>query len=293
MSLGFYRVIKGKLVVREHQSPDGDSMRFVANDMSLFEGLPNYAKPKGPDGQASYQLRFQAIDTPETHYGGADQPHGRESRDGLLRWLGVDPSTWDWSVAPDGFSWEHEAAILCDGFDQHGRPIAFVFGELGDDDGAEIKLTSKKLATSYNHHAIQSGNAYVGLYSGGLSFELEQALIGAYQSASKEQRGIWALDKTAQFTVTTLSDLSPEHGSLVYPKIFRRCVDALKWAGGSFRPGRDLDDFLAAKPEENDRIIVRAVHGGTVKTSLRDVLEQTNNQIRIRIDLNTVEFVSK
>src|ERR1700744_6197673 len=105
MSLGFYRVIQGKLVVRERQSPDGDSMRFVANNMSLFEDVPHYAEARESGGLASYQLRFQAIDTPETHYGGARQPHGRESRDALLKWLGVDPAEWDWDVAPAGFSW--------------------------------------------------------------------------------------------------------------------------------------------------------------------------------------------
>lgn len=41
MSLGFYRVIKGKLVVKKRHSPDGDSMRFIAHNMSLFEGLPS------------------------------------------------------------------------------------------------------------------------------------------------------------------------------------------------------------------------------------------------------------
>lgn len=126
MSLGFYRLIKGHLTVRPRQSPDGDSMRFIANDMSLFEGLPRYSTPSITGDTESYQLRFQAIDTPELHYGGAAQPHGKESRDGLLSWLGVDASAWNWKVAPAEFTWETEVAILCDGFEGHGRPIAFV-----------------------------------------------------------------------------------------------------------------------------------------------------------------------
>jgi endonuclease YncB( thermonuclease family) len=293
MSLGFYRLIKGRLVVRQRQSPDGDSMRFIANDMSLFEGLPRFSQPSVAGGEESYQLRFQAIDTPELHYGGAAQPHGIESRNGLLKWLNVDPAEWNWAVAPSGFHWESEAAILCDGFEGHGRPIAFVLRGLNDEDGADVKLIQSVLDKTYNYHAVETGLAYLGLYSGGLSFDTQSRLISAYKKAKAAKLGLWKLDRSKRFTVTTLEDLEPEQGSLVYPKIFRRCVDALRWAGGEFEPGRDIDDFLAELTREDDKFIVHASHGGQLKSRISQVLEQVNNQIRIQVDLNTVEFVSK
>jgi endonuclease YncB( thermonuclease family) len=293
MSLGFYRLIQGRLIVRQRQSPDGDSMRFIANDMSLFEGLPRFSPPTVTGDVESYQLRFQAIDTPELHYGGAAQPHGIESRNGLLSWLGVDPADWNWTVAPAGFEWETQAVILCDGFEGHGRPIAFVLRTLAHEDGADIKLTKTILATTYNYHAVEAGLAYLGLYSGGLSFEIQSHLIATYRKARAAHQGIWKSDQTRQFTVNTLDDLGPEQGQLIYPKIFRRCVDALRWAGGAFEPGRDIDDFLVVSPEENDTFVVHANHGGQLKSRLSDILEQVNNQIKIQIDLNTVEFVSK
>ncbi len=293
MSLGFYRLIKGRLIVRERQSPDGDSMRFVANNMSLFEGLPRFSPASEADGVQSYQLRFQAIDTPELHYGGAAQPHGIESRNGLLTWIGVDPSSWNWVVAPRGFSWETEAAILCDGFEGHGRPIAFVLKDLNMDDGADVKLTRQILEQTYNFHTVKAGNAYLGLYSGGLSFDVQSCLIDAYKEARNAKLGLWKPDRTRLFVVNTLKDLSPNGGSLIYPKIFRRCVDALRWAGGEFGPGSDLDDFLAASEKENDQFVVHSAHGGRLTSCLSDVIEQINNQIKIEIDFNTVEFVSK
>jgi len=293
MSLGFYRLIKGHLVVRERQSPDGDSMRFVANDMSLFEGLPHHEPATTAGGVASYQLRFQGIDTPELHYGGAEQPHGLESRNGLLQWLGVNPVDWDWVVAPKGFSWQMEAAILCDAFDAHGRPIAFVLKHHEAEDGADVKLTTTLLDHTYNYSAVKTGLAYLGLYSGGLSLPIQTHLIATYKEAKAAHRGIWKLDKTRRFAVDTLDDLGPEHGSLIYPKIFRRCVDALRWAGGEFEPGRDIDDFLFEKPGENDKFVVHSAHGGQLKSQLSAVLEQINNQIKISVDLNTVEFVPK
>ncbi len=293
MSLGFYRAIKGWLLVRERQAPDGDSMRFAANDMSLFEGLPRYSPPSTARGVASYQLRFQAIDTPELHYGGAAQPRGLESRNGLLEWLGVAPADWPWVVAPAGFAWEQEAAILCDAFDPHGRPIAFVLRGLDAEDGSDVKLTQPLLRDTYNYHAVKTGLAYLGLYSGSVSFEIQSSLIAAYKEEKASRGGIWEIDQTRRFTVITLDDIGPERGSLIYPKIFRRCVDALRWAGGEFEPGRDIDDFLSASPGENDHFIVHARHGGQLKSRLSDVLEQVNDKIRIQVDLNTVEFVPK
>ena len=55
----------------------------------------------------------------------------------------------------------------------------------------------------------------------------------------------------------------------------------------------DLDNFLAAKPNENDQFVVHAKHNGQLKSRLSDVIEQINNQIRIEVDLNSVEFISK
>ncbi|WP_256360984.1 hypothetical protein [Methylomonas koyamae] len=131
------------------------------------------------------------------------------------------------------------------------------------------------------------------MYSGGLSFDTQTRLIAAYQQAKTARLGIWRLDRSRRFTVSTLDDLGPETGVLVYPKIFRRCVDALRWVGGEFEPGRDLDNFLAERTGEDDQLLVRSIYGGQVKIRLSQVLEQLNSQIRIELDLNTVEFVSK
>lgn len=70
-------------------------------------------------------------------------------------------------------------------------------------------------------------------------------------------------------------------------------LDALRWAGGEFKAGRDIDNFLKASPREDDEFIVDATYGGQVNSRLSGVLEQVNNQIKIQVDLNTVEFVPK
>lgn len=294
MSLGYYRLIHGRLLVREKQSPDGDSIHFAADDMSLFEDLPQW-QPARPStgGPASFQLRLQAIDTPELHYGGAAQPHGLESRNGLLHWLGQDPAQWPWAVAPAGFHWEQPASILCDGFDRHGRPIAFLLPRSAGPDGADTKLDKALLHKSFNHHAALQGLAYLGLYEGGLAPSIRAELVAACHHARLHGTGLWALDCTSDFQVRTLADLSPGQPQLIYPKVFRRCVDALRWAGGSFQPGHDLADFLAARPPEDDSMVLSTGHGHHVRAHLHAVLRQANQRLQVTVDLNSVDFVSK
>ncbi len=295
MSLGYGRLIKGKLYVREKTSPDGDSMRFIPNDRTLFEDLHGFKKPQIKEGEPwNLQLRFEAIDTPELHYGGAKQPHALESRNTLVEWLGADPSGWDWEVAPSGFEWQVEGGIVCAGFEAHGRPISFVMNAEGAaklNDGDDVKVDSVLEAT-YNYHAAKSGAAFLGFYDKGVSWQTRSKLIGAMQQARKDGLGIWQLDSSIKFKVETIDDIN-ENGALIYPKVFRRCVDALKSFGGSFQSGQDLDDWLEAKGEENDLMLIYTADGGKVKQNLRSVLEQVNNTVRIGVDLNVVDFISK
>ena len=293
MSMGHYRVVSGKLIVAARQSPDGDSMRFVPDDISHLEDLPHYRAPRESDSHQSFQLRFQAIDTPELHYAGACQPFGLEARDGLLDWLGIDHSTWDWVVAPKDFYHEMPAQILCDGFESHGRPISFVFLDAPGKDGSEIKLTKRILQQSFNHHAAKAGLAYLGLYAGGLSPDIRATMVEAYLGAKHDELGLWKLDESTQFKVETLEDLTQGRGTLIYPKIFRRCVDGLRWANGVFEPGLDLDDFLQSTPRENDAVHVADHAGHVLKLHLSDLVVQENNEVRITTDLNQVDFVSK
>ena len=85
--MGFH-VIRGTFHVVGY-SPDGDSIRFKAADKtnwSLLAGPP--AKLNGKDHA---QLRLEAIDTLETHYGSQHQPlkFAKAAMDHLLAQLGI------------------------------------------------------------------------------------------------------------------------------------------------------------------------------------------------------------
>ena len=302
MSLGYGRLIKGSFYVRASTSPDGDSMRFIPDQPPLFKDLNGYAEPDfGNQNPWNLQLRFEAIDTPELHYGDPKikaevkkQPQGMESRNGLLKWLGVEPKEWNWEVAPAGFDWRHRVAIICSGMEGHGRPLSFVLKDADVQqltDGADVKVDSV-LKDTYNYHAAETGLAYLGFY-GSATSDTRNALITAMNKARSSKLGIWRIDSTSMFKVDSFSDIT-ENGALIYPKLFRRCVDALKSYNGQFQQGKDLGDWLAGEgKKDDDQMIVYSTDGGKVKVSLSSVIQQVNNKVRVTVDLNTVDFISK
>ena len=85
-----FLLIRGSFVIVGKQ-PDGDSVRFIADDTRLFDQLKNNSRIRLSKDN-SVQLRFEAIDAPELHYLGQAQPMGSESRDALLKLMGFkDP----------------------------------------------------------------------------------------------------------------------------------------------------------------------------------------------------------
>src|SRR6266568_8961922 len=122
-----YLVMKGDFVIIGKE-PDGDSVRFIAHDLDLYRQLHRAYRIK-PSHDGSVQLRFEAVDAPELHYGSAAQPLGAEARDALVAWMGFtevtflhEGSTMVKSAKPDRV----DGAILTQMAEAHGRPVSYV-----------------------------------------------------------------------------------------------------------------------------------------------------------------------
>ena len=63
-----FRVIPGRFHVVGY-SPDGDSMRFAPDDIARLSGLAG--PPARINARGHVQLRFEGVDTLETHYSAA------------------------------------------------------------------------------------------------------------------------------------------------------------------------------------------------------------------------------
>lgn len=93
---GNFTVSVGSVLIKG-KSPDGDSIRFVPDNVDTLRGLrgDHRIHPSPTDG--SIQLRLDAIDAPETHYAGQHQPLAEVARDELVAFTGFHDVTYDGS----------------------------------------------------------------------------------------------------------------------------------------------------------------------------------------------------
>jgi endonuclease YncB( thermonuclease family) len=237
-------VIKGAFHVVGY-SPDGDSIRFRADDDA------NWAKLAGPpvtlNARRHAQLRLEAIDTLETHYHNTHQPlpFATKALDFLLQGLGITGVQWDVlrtriTEANDGT----EGYVISRTVEPNRRPVAFVFaGSPPKPDGSSIFLDVELLRQSLNYQALEAGLAYPTYYKG-LFSDLRAELTEASNRARQANLGIWSEDRTnAGFAVGSLQSISEEH--VILPKLFRRLAEYLE-VGGSVA---GFIEFLESRTE--------------------------------------------
>jgi hypothetical protein len=265
-----FLIIKGTFHIVGY-SPDGDSVRFRADNKE------HWAKLSGPSAQLNAkdhaQLRFEAIDTLETHYQNTHQPLELAigALEHLLEGLGITDVEWNETrttvtAANDGT----EGYILSRAVEKYGRPVAFVYtGMSPEEDGSEIFLDADRVRESLNHRALEDGLAYPTYYKG-LFHDLREALTKAVSHAREAKRGVWAEDRTnAGFEVEGLRSITDEH--VVLPKLFRRLAEYLE-VGGSVA---GFEEFLEARDEEV--IVISTVH----PTHFDTVVEVEGNTVRM------------
>ena len=273
-------VIKGTFHVVGY-SPDGDSVRFRAENDANWAGLsgPPLIPDDHPEGEPFYaQLRFEAVDTLETHYAGEHQPLGlaTAAQESLLLGLGITGVEWNESRsevtrANDGT----EGYILSRAVEEYGRPIAFVYTgppPRGTPDGAEMFLDADLMRRSLNYRLIEEGLAYPTYYEG-LFHDLRDALTEEVARARAKTLGVWAEDRTTEgFDVEGLRSVTEEH--VVLPKLFRRLVEYL-------REGAPLSGFKEWLEEREEQVTVVSTAHFTHLDDLVEVGGETGNSVRM------------
>jgi endonuclease YncB( thermonuclease family) len=292
MACPYLLALHGELTV-VGKKPDGDSMRFIPRSPAKLDqiGRADRLRPSTVDG--SHQLRFEGIDTPETHYGTLAQPLGREARDRLLKLTGFD----DVAFGADGAVTSavpatRPAIILTKAAEANGRPVAYVMDADGDvpPDGTWVDVDRRLLRRTYNAKLLQSGLAYLTLYTS-TPVAHQQVLRTLAEQARGAGRGVWAHDETAEFRLADQDSIGPA-GALILPKLFRRCSDYLKAVAGGFMG--TIDDWLVSvsstgRRPEDDRLLVC----GGIEVTLSAAVQQLNQRIRFMADPLDVVFVEK
>ena len=292
MSSPYQMAIHGRLLIAGYE-PDGDSVRFLADDPSLFKRLQRGYKIRQSPRDGSVQLRLEAIDAPELHYGGAAQPDGDTARDWLLDEVGFRDvvcrpgSTTVTSATPDSV----RAVIYGKASDPNGRPISYlqVGGGRLPQNGAWTNVTTAVLDRTVNARAMAAGIAYPTFYTS--TPEPHVAHLRELAVAAREgKEGVWAVDQTALFQLVDQDSIGP-HGQLILPKLFRRATDYLKDVATGFHG--NLADWLKANAagtrQENDMVVLP----GGVEVALSSLLDQRNSYVAFGPDLLDIVFVEK
>jgi endonuclease YncB( thermonuclease family) len=283
---GDYNVIFGEFVIIGKQ-PDGDSLRFKADNASLLAKLKNASRLKeSKDG--TVQLRFEGIDAPELHYGGTRQPMGRESRDRLLEWMGFRNVRYQ-ELTVSGSSPERvRGAIMSSMVERNGRPVAYVFGNAeatGLKDGSSIRVDDTRLRLTLNALSLEKGMSYFTVYN-----SMPQAQINTFKALANKARtsklGIWARDKTSEFTLENSGSIN-DTGQLILPKLFRRATDYLN-AKRKNRTNASFKNWLIESrntPNPQDGLLLEQGN----KKRLSDLIEENGSRVRFKAD--TLELV--
>ena len=211
--------------------PDGDSVRFLADDDSLFDLLEGQVDFKS-DGEV--QLRYEGIDALER---AAIRPFSSDATEQNLQLLGGEEN------GQPGY-------ILSNQIEQNGRPVCFVFtGEPNDADGSEIVLEPETLQQSVNYQLLAEGFVYPLFYDT-LYQELRDRLVEAVETARQDKLGIWTEDASNQgFTVqppVNLAQLEP-----IFPKLWRRLETFYRRPSNQ---NKTVAQFLESLAQGSDRL---------------------------------------
>jgi hypothetical protein len=130
-------------------NPDGDSVRFLADDKNLWSKLEGTHVRLGTSVKSkdTAQLRFEGIDAIEK---AATKPLATDAKKNMLKLIGFSQN----NPEPAGYI----LTRMTD--DKSGRPIAFVLtGTTPKKDGSVIHLEGKMLQDSVNYQQMKDGYA--------------------------------------------------------------------------------------------------------------------------------------
>lgn len=295
MAAPYYLCIHGELVIAGYE-PDGDSVRFIADDASHYKVLKRADRIRPSKHDGSVQLRFEGVDAPELHYGTAAQPLGDTARDALLGWIGFTSITYDQnqptrvrSATPTAV----QAAILAQMAEANGRPVSYVLVKDTNQlpqDGTWVNVEQPLLDQSLNVRLLAEGQAYYTVYTSTPASHRSH-LREVADKTRTGGLGVWHQDTTAEFALADQASVGP-HGQLILPKLFRRCTDYLKAVNKGFTG--NLGDWLIASSttpsrDENDRVLLQ----DATEVRLSDLLQQRNEHIAFQADLLDLTFVEK
>lgn len=264
-----YKLIKGNFhihypdIPRNGPEPDGDTLKFEPDQRNMVQDLPG---PAGPDfnGRGYVNIRFEGIDTLETHYIDFHQhlDTALAERDAMLSKAGFDITKIVYFEDPSaefkvkdmgGQPHPIRGHILANSIDPHGRIIAFVYpGDRPELDGSELFVNPADIAGSINSQLLRNGEAYPAFYTS-LPTELKTALIGEVDVAQAAGAGVWKLQDDKLNVPFVIENIAALQALVIWPKLFRRLVRFFAAGNNNLL---DFDAWLRSDSVNNDDSIL-------------------------------------
>ncbi len=212
-------------------TPDGDSVRFLADDDTLYDQLEGRVEIKSG---GEVQLRYEGIDALEK---AAKRPFSSDATAANIELLGGNEN------GLPGY-------ILSSRAEKNGRPVCFVFtGDSPEEDGTDVVLEPDLLKQSVNYQLIVQGLVYPMFYET-LYKELRDPMAEAIKVAREAKIGIWSEDASNKgFTVqppVNLAELPP-----IFPKLWRRLET---FYGRPSNKNKTVKQFVRSLSQGTDRL---------------------------------------
>ena len=200
-------------------------------------------------------------------------------------------------------------AILSAAAEANGRPVSHVLlndGHLPADQ-TWVHVDEAILKKTMNYHMLDSGLAYYTVYTSmpkahrtffhSVAAKARQratpeaaAAVGGGAARGAAQKNVWALDMSSDFILDNQQSIDPT-GSLILPKLFRRCTDYLRDVEKGVFDG-NLSDWIRFKNQgsrsENDKVLVNGI-----EVTLADLIGQHNRHVSLQPDILDMVFVEK
>jgi len=262
------------------KSPDGDSIRFRPDSPDLIRTLENGARARA-SSDGTFQLRLDGIDAPETHYNGHAQPLGEPAREALLAWCGFSDVRWGGDQVSAATPATIPAAVLAKLVDVNGRPVVFLLRDSLPPDGEQAEVVVDDTA---NAEMLRTGAAYGTLYSStDPAVRAELRMIA--QTARVADLGVWPADASGGFALASQDSIGPD-GSLILPKLFRRCTDYLR----SRNARETLPEWMERMGDQQDDLVSV---GGAAPVRFRTLISQAGDRISLDADPLDLVFSEK
>jgi hypothetical protein len=265
-------------------APDGDSLAFKPDKISLLDRLEVVDKHYRLSAIGSVQLRFQGIDALELHFRGKTGPERRQppplpedSRDFLTGRFALNPIPYSpprfIRVKPPVVRDGTAGFILSRALEIYGRPVSFVYvgSPAPRRDGATVEVDGALLRKSVNYKSLVAGQAYPLFYET-LFPDLRAILTTAAVNARRQRKPLWLADSSQRGLAVGGAD-NLEKTAVIFPKLFRRLIEY--YSEGH----RGMSGFARWLEEKKEQVLDLTTGGFT---HFDNVVEVHGNRVKLK-----------